>query len=87
VSILLAQRMRADDLGVRPNYLANVMSRSSTDQDGQRYRKKRANVKCIDVVNSIKDIYRSPLVSREMPTMRSVKKDLLPRRVMGGFYF
>ena len=37
---------------------------------------------CIDVMKSIHASYRDPAESRELPLMRSVKKDLVSRRVM-----
>ena len=77
------QRRLAREIGVRPQYLGNVTKRSESNVAATtRYRKQRSDMTCIDVVNSIHASYRDPAVSRELPLMRSVKKDLVPRRVM-----
>ena len=72
--------MLATELGVRPNYVQNVEQRATLPQEV--FRKSRSEVTCLDVVKSIQIHYRDAAISRELPLMRVVKKNLKPRRVM-----
>uniref|UniRef100_A0A8C4WX24 Uncharacterized protein n=1 Tax=Eptatretus burgeri TaxID=7764 RepID=A0A8C4WX24_EPTBU len=73
------KRQLAQDLGMRPHYFTNIEDHPS---NGSRFWKRRSDLTCMDVVENIQSMYRTAEISREMPTMRTMRKDLAQRRIM-----
>ena len=65
------QSLLARRLNLRPGYLSKL-HKSSTEVALRS--KRRADATCIDVVNNIRDFYKNPKVSRELPYMKTVLK-------------
>lgn len=77
------QNKTAALFGVRPSYLSAVRKYRPHEIAGRlSLRKPRSDTLSRETISSIEDAYRSQQISREMPTKKMVKKDLLPRRIM-----
>ena len=75
-SVMVAKRYKmqsllARRLNLRPGYLGKL-HKSSTEVALRS--KRRADATCIDVVNNIREFYKNPKVSRELPYMKTVLK-------------
>lgn len=75
-SLMVAKKYRRQHIvsrrfNLRPAYLTKLSNSSSNE--GLR-KKRKPDATCMDVVNNITAFYRNPKVARELPYMRTVKK-------------
>ncbi|KAK7119480.1 hypothetical protein R3I94_021351 [Phoxinus phoxinus] len=75
-SLMVAKKYRMQHIvarrfNLRPAYLTNLPNSSSNE--GLR-KKLKSDATCMDVVNNLTAFYRNPKVARELPYMRTVKK-------------
>lgn len=74
------QKILARMLDTSENYLVSISKQSEHDLLCPA-RKKRKDATCLDVVINVQNFYQDAKISRELPCMKSVKKQM-PRRVM-----
>jgi hypothetical protein len=67
------KKFLTQEFGLDKNYLSSISKRTE-EQLLCRTRKKRKDATCLDVVQNVQDFYQQPKISRELPCMKSVRK-------------